>query len=116
MQPKPTLILENNIVGTNLSTPLYINYAWRNIYHENGCKQVILQLSFLNHKRKGIKVDTKLLLEQFSILKVSKVIRNHIGFAVPHYAIGPENLHHFHNQSNAKLKPNTNWLHASSCT
>ena len=84
--------------------------------HEDGCKQVILQLSFLYHKRKGIKVDTKLLLEQFSILKVSKVIRNHIGFAVPHYAIGPENLHHFHNQSHAKLKPNTNWLHASSCT
>ena len=71
---------------------------------------------FLYHKRKGIKVDTKLILEQFSILKVSKVIRNHIGFAVPHYAIGPENLHHFHNQSHAKLKPNTNWLHASSHT
>ena len=37
------------------------------------------------------------------------MIQNYIGFALHHFVIGPEELHRFLNQSDAKLKPSLNW-------
>ena len=46
--------------------------------------------------------------------RVSKVIRNCIGFALLSYVIVPENLRYSLNQSDAKLKAITTWSPAFS--
>ena len=45
---------------------------------------------------------------------MSKVVRDTLGFALLRSVIGSENLHHFLNQSDAKLKLNGTWCLAFS--